>query len=381
MSEAPPYRRIMSGEAGLWAAPLRAGLWVASCAYAAVVGLRNRRYDRNPSQVERLPVPVISVGNITTGGTGKTPLVIDLVDRLRSRGRRPAVVSRGYRAQPNRVGDELLLVRRRATEVITEADPDRVTGGLRAVARGANAIVLDDAFQHRRVHRDLDIVVIDATCPFGHGHVLPRGLLREPINGLARADLIVLSRTDAAQPDHIEAVDDCLRRCNAEAPILRSRHRPTHVSKLDGGRADVETLRGQPVVCVAGIGNPGAFVRTVEQVGATPLHTVRLPDHASYDAAVYKSLEAATKRFPDAKYLVTTEKDLVKLEPGRWAGFPLPIAAVVIDIDVTREDGRILDAALDRLIAQGRDDHLIGCKTGLTEDGDARQPIQTNRSE
>ena len=303
-------------------------------------------------------VPVISVGNLLIGGTGKTPLVIDLVRRLQASGRRPAVVSRGYKAQANRTGDELLVVRRRAAEVITEADPDRVTGGLRAVARGADAIVLDDAFQHRRIHRDLDVVVIDATCPFGYGHVLPRGLLREPINGLARADLIVLSRTDAARADHVEAIDRRLRRCNAEAPILRSRHRPTHVAKLDGGRADLETLRGQPVVCVAGIGNPDAFVRTVKQVGATPVHTVRLPDHAHYDTTVYRSLSAVAEQFPDAKCLVTTEKDLVKLEPKRWANFPFPIVAVAIDIDLTDEDDRILDAALDRLLVQGRNNLL-----------------------
>lgn len=350
MSEAPRYRRVMSGEAGLWAVPIRAGLRVAACAYSIVVSLRNRRYDADPSRVTRLPVPVISVGNITAGGTGKTPLVIELVRRLQDRGRCPAVVSRGYKAQPNQTADELLLVRRRAGDAVTIADPDRVAGGRKAIRQGADTIVLDDAFQHRRIHRDLNIVVIDAMCPFGHGHVLPRGLLREPLSGLSRADLVVLSRTDAVSAHRIEAIVDRLRRYNADAPILRSRHQPTHLAMLDDSRADVETLRNQQVVCVAGIGNPNAFVRTVEQLGATPVHRLFLPDHASYGHAVHESLIASAKRHPEATYLVTTEKDLVKLEPERWASFPLPIVAVAIDIDFTPDDSTILDEAIARLI-------------------------------
>lgn len=360
----------MSGEARLWAGPVRAGLWLVSRAYQLIIDARNRRYDCNSSRVRRLPVPVISVGNITAGGTGKTPLVIELVRRLRARGRCPAVVSRGYRAQSNQAADELLLVRRHVGEVIAVADADRVAGGMQAIERGADVIVLDDAFQHRHVHRDLDIVMIDATCAFGYDHLLPRGLLREPLRGLTRADIVVLSRTDSVDADRIEVISNTIRQYNADAPILRSRHRPTQLAALDGGCADLTTLRDRRVICVAGIGNPDAFVETVRQLGATPIHHIRRPDHAPYDPAAYRTLAAAAEGFPDAEYLVTTEKDLVKMEPRCRASVPLPIVAVAIAIDLPSEDDRILEAALERLLAPARN-----------EDCDAERALQTDRSD
>lgn len=370
MSEAPLYRRIMSGQAGVWASPLRAGLCAAALAYRAAVNRRNRAYDTNAARVAKLPVPVISVGNITAGGTGKTPLVLDLVRRLRELGRRPAVVSRGYRSRADQDADELLLVQRRFGDVITVADADRVAGGLMAVESGADAIVMDDAFQHRRVHRDLDLVTIDVTCPFGYGHLLPRGLLREPLGSLARANAFVLTRTDVVSAERIAEISDTLRKHNPTAPVLRACHRPTHLAQLDGSRAPLSALQGRNVLCVAGIGNPGAFFQTVEQIGGVPVHRVCRPDHALYDTATYRSLSAAAQRFPDAERLVTTEKDLVKLTAEPWAGFPLPIVALVIDIDLPPQDDTILDAVVDRLFAPAPG-----------EDSDVEAALPTHRSE
>jgi tetraacyldisaccharide 4'-kinase len=137
-----------------------------------------------PRNVLSVPVPVISVGNITVGGTGKTPLVIELVRGMEKMGRNPAVVARGYGANEGQRSDEELLVRKHCPAVAYIADPDRHRGANMALRRmGADAIVLDDAFQHRRMYRDFDIVLIDAMCPFGYGHVLPRGLLRERLPG------------------------------------------------------------------------------------------------------------------------------------------------------------------------------------------------------
>ncbi|MFH0980899.1 MAG: tetraacyldisaccharide 4'-kinase [Planctomycetota bacterium] len=368
MNEAPAYRRIMSGEAGAWAVPVRAGLWLCSRAYGAIVQARNRRYDAHPARSRRLPVPVISVGNITTGGTGKTPLVIELVRRLQCCGRRPAVVARGYGARPLQTSDELELVQRRGGTVITVADPDRVAGGLKAVEQGADVVVLDDAFQHRRIHRDLDIVVIDATGPFGYGHLLPRGLLREPLGALARADLLVLSRTDAVPTERITAIDATLRQYNTHAPIICSRHHPTHLAALGGDRTNLELLRDRKVLGLAAIGNPDAFFHTLaQQIGANLVRCVRLPDHAPYDDAIFHALVITAERSPDAEYLVTTEKDLVKLDPELWSRFPRPIVAVAVDIDLTPDGDRILDAALFRLIAPGQNE---GC--------DAQRPVPTD---
>jgi tetraacyldisaccharide 4'-kinase len=350
MTETPLYRRILSGEAGAWAEPLRAALWLAAQAYGTAVAWRNRRYDADPARVTRVSVPVLSVGNITTGGTGKTPLVIELVRRLQARGRTPAVVSRGYRAGPGQIADELQLVQLRCPGVLAVADPDRVRGSQAAVQAGADVIVLDDAFQHRRIHRDLNIVTIDATCPFGFGHVLPRGLLREPLSGLARADLFVLTRSDLVPADQLGPIEATLRRYNSAAPVLRAAHRAQCLSRLAGGSLDLAQLRDRRVLCVSAVGNPSAFHRTVEQLGARILHATDLPDHARYDNAARRTLADVARRHPDAEYLVTTEKDVVKLDPQTWSSFPLPIAAVAIDLTLAPADSAAVDAAIDGVL-------------------------------
>ncbi|MCH8966960.1 MAG: tetraacyldisaccharide 4'-kinase, partial [Planctomycetes bacterium] len=172
MSEPTLYRRILAGQTGPWAAPLRGALLGASALYGLGVRGRNRWYDR-ASAAHRLPIPVISVGNITVGGTGKTPFVIDLVHRFERMKRtwNPVVVSRGYKASWDEPNDEERLIRRNCPAVACLADANRTLAAQRAHRDlGADVIVLDDGFQHRRLSRTLDIVLIDATCPFGYGY-------------------------------------------------------------------------------------------------------------------------------------------------------------------------------------------------------------------
>ncbi|MCP4591386.1 MAG: tetraacyldisaccharide 4'-kinase [bacterium] len=367
MSTTPRYRRIMSGEAGVWAAPVQAGLWFASKAYGVVVRLRNQRYDNGDVQVRRLPVPVISVGNLTTGGTGKTPLVIALVERLRQGGWRPAVVSRGYRSGGGRPADELALVEQRVGGIITVANPDRVAGGATALERGADIIVLDDAYQHRRIHRDLNIIVLDSTCPFGYGHLLPRGLLRESASGLSRADLIVLSRTDLVESAQLAWIAREVRSHNSTAPILKSVHRIAGLTTLGGKPASFPSLEGRKVLCVSGVGNPGAFIQSVKQAGAEPVDAVVLADHASYDRKVFGRLSELASQHPQAELLVTTEKDLVKLSSPPWSSFALPIVALAIDIDFGADDDRMLDDAIRQLRTAG-DSELQCVKDAIPTD-------------
>ena len=200
---------LLSGRRrGLGAALLRGGLRLAETPYAWAMRWRNHRYDSGAATVHRLDVPVISVGNLTTGGTGKTPLVFWLAQWFRDRAIPVAVVSRGYRApQAARAAtatsenDEARELAARLPDVPHLQNPDRVAAARQAIRQfQCRAIILDDAFQHRRIGRDLDIVLLDALEPLGFGHVLPRGLLREPVEGLRRADLVALSRADVLEP-------------------------------------------------------------------------------------------------------------------------------------------------------------------------------------
>ncbi|MCG8511455.1 MAG: tetraacyldisaccharide 4'-kinase, partial [Rhodospirillales bacterium] len=218
----------MSGEAtGLLAAAARGGLALAEPVYRAVVSARNKRFDNGKRTIARLPRPVISVGNITTGGTGKTPMVIHLARLLHEAGHRPAVLLRGYKADPEhpQASDEAAELTAALDGIAyVEANPNRVESARRVLDNHPNADVflLDDGFQHRQVHRDLDMVLIDAMCPFGHDHLLPRGLLREPMKNLARADAVVVTRADQVEPGKLKEIDQRIVAMHGKPPIAHA---------------------------------------------------------------------------------------------------------------------------------------------------------------
>lgn len=341
------YRGIISGQAGLWALPVRALLRLISLPYGWIVRLRNRRFD-HPARCTRVSVPVISVGNLTVGGTGKTPLVIELAQRLVRGGRRPAIVARGYKAPAGHPNDEERLIRAHCPQAVYLADADRVRGARRAIAeQGADVIVLDDGFQHRRLARALDIVVIDATCPFGYGALLPRGLLREPLDALRRAGLIVVSRCDQASAEELTRLDERLAQAAPNTPRIQCHHRVTEVVRLDGAPLD-RPLTGARVVLFAAIGNPAAFRATVESLGAAVIAERWWPDHHTYNDRDLAWL-TAPHRFPAHDLLLTTEKDGVKLHhlPGAAAAH---IGVVRIAIDFAADGGTILDERLEECL-------------------------------
>lgn len=343
------YHRVIAGNAGMAAATVRGALRGASVLYGAVVSLRNRRYDRSTSAVTRLPVPVISIGNITTGGTGKTPLVMEVVRRLCDRGLRPAVISRGYKAQAGGTGDELLLLRRRLGDIPCLAAPDRLAGGRLALQRyGANVIVLDDAFQHRRIARDLDVVVIDATCPFGHGRLLPGGLLREPLRELRRASLLVVSRADQVSAEQLSAIESTLQTHAPTVPRIRSAHRPAKLVRIDGTETRLEPEDIGRSYCFAAIGNPASFRKIVAGMGIEIADVRWWPDHHAYRPRDATALQNAAHGC-GATVLLTTEKDAVKLAtlPVPWS---VPVYAVRIEVDFLADGGTILASALDRTL-------------------------------
>lgn len=342
------YRRIMSGHAGVWAAPVRGLLRLGEVVYAIGVTARNRRYDRRGPDA-RLDVPVISVGNLTVGGTGKTPLVIELVRRLGAMGKSPAVVARGYGSEVGEAGDEERLIRRHCPGAAYVADADRIAGAARAVADfGADVIVLDDGFQHRRLGRSLDIVLIDATCPFGYEHLLPRGLLREPMASLRRAGLVVITRCDQTSSVHLRQIEHKLSRLAGDAPVIKCRHIPIGLEEVQG--KDVPTpVAGQRAVLFAAIGNPTSFVHTCTSLGVEVVGHRWWPDHHRYTPHDVNTL-TKVGRFPPHDILLTTEKDAVKL-----ARLPAldhaGIGVVKISIDFVDDGGTILESSLTNVLA------------------------------
>ena len=309
---------------------LRGGLCCAAPFYGLGIRLRNLAFDRGWRTIRRVPVPVISIGNLTTGGTGKTPLVAWVTNFLAAEGHRPAIVSRGYRSLDEGGNDEKRLMDQLCPGIPHLQNPNRFEGASTAIAgHSAGAIVLDDAFQHRQLHRDLDIVLVDALQPWEFGHLLPRGLLREPENGLTRASVAILTRCEQIAADAL----DRLRREVAKwtsAPIMESTFRATGLVNCEGERLALESLPRDRVASFCGIGNPEGFRRTLAEVGlpaeATPHRT--FPDHHHYSTGDLEDL-ARWAQSHSSTALLTTRKDLVKI-PRSHVG-----AASLWGVDVT----------------------------------------------
>lgn len=329
------YRSIMNGSRKDFPASLiRAGLAAASIGYRAAVSLRNRRFDRG-SGIQQAGVPVISVGNITAGGTGKTPLVAAIAHHLRERSLRVALISRGYGSDQTGVNDEALELYDRLPDVPHIQNPDRFEACRIAVEElDMQVIVLDDGFQHRQLHRDLDIAVIDATCPFGYDHLLPRGLLREPVQNLARAKIILLSRADLLDQTSKAALLDHLQKLAPTAIVAQCSHSPTRLMGHEQHHS-LDLLRNRSVAAFAGIGNPQPFFKSLEDLGGNVVSSQSLADHCGYDrqivAKLTQWLDQLKPLHPDLM-AICTRKDLVKLRARQLGGVPL--WAVEIEIEI-----------------------------------------------
>ncbi len=307
-------RHAISGQDRSWPAGLaRLAAAAAEPAYATAMRVRNRLYDAGLKRTHDLGRPAVSVGNITTGGTGKTPVVAWLAGRLVQAGRRPAVLLRGYGSTGGGDGDEVRVLRRTLGEAVpVHADPSRVAGAAAVLwdRPGVDLFLLDDAFQHRRAARSIDVVLVNAADPFGHDHVLPRGLLREPLGGLARADALVLTRCDAVPPERLTAIEAALRVRNRTAPIYHCDH--VHVGlwlPVTGTEEPVSTLADRPFFAIAGIGDPDALDAQLRRYGPAYAGHRWYADHHRYTADDVAALGPAA----GATRLITTEKDWVKL--------------------------------------------------------------------
>jgi tetraacyldisaccharide 4'-kinase len=338
---------MIADEAGAWTTPALALLRAAESLYASAVAWRNARYDRNGPRTT-LPIPVISVGNLTVGGTGKTPFVIELARRLDRMGFSPAVVSRGYMSPGGQPNDEERLIRQNLPSVACLSERDRAVGGELARRRfGADVILLDDGFQHRQLARSLDIVLVDATCPFGFDHLLPRGLLREPVRSLRRADVVVLTRCDQASRAALSRIETRLHDLADAATHVKCNHRVTSIERLDG-EAVAGPLDGKRAVLFAGIAQPRALATTVGSMGIEIVGERWWPDHHHYRRRDVEGLRRAG-RFPPHDLLITTEKDAVKL--AALDGLDDEgILVVKVAIDFVGDGGTILQDLLEKTL-------------------------------
>ena len=269
---------------------------------------------------------MISVGNLTVGGTGKTPVVVWLAKWFRERGASVTLISRGYGAKPGQPNDEYLEIAAQLPDVPHLQNPDRIAAAGEALARQANqALILDDAFQHRRIARDFDLVLLDALEPFGGGRLLPRGLLREPVTSLARAHAVALSRADAISPERRAEIREEVARLAPQAIWLELEHRPALLVQHSGRETQpMDWLRGQKVVAFCGIGNPAGFRHTLASCGAEVVALREYPDHFAYPAGeVAKFEQWLAANAAAAECVVCTHKDLVKIPRDQLAGKPL----------------------------------------------------------
>jgi len=304
--------------------------------YGTVVRLRNRAFDRHPGRTQGVPAPVLSVGNLTTGGTGKTPVALHLAEALAGSGRRPAIVSRGYGGRrpvdpmtvtpgsdPAQTGDEPLMMARRLGPGRVVVGRRRHAAALRALALdpAPDLLILDDGFQHRALARDLDLLLLDGVRAWGNGRMLPLGDLREPMAGAARADCLVVTRGSRADRPRILA---WWARWGSGGPVFWVDFRIGALRRLDGPeRLELPAVPG-PLFAFCALGHPEAFYADLLVAGLPWVGTRSFRDHQALTPRQLLALEAEA-RAAGAGALVCTEKDAVKLDAPALA-MPLWVA-------------------------------------------------------
>jgi tetraacyldisaccharide 4'-kinase len=349
-------------------------LRVAEAPYAAAMRARNARYDDGRAIAHRVAAPVISVGNLTLGGVGKTPLVEWLARWLLARGVKVAIVSRGYGAEPagrapvggdgRRSGVADARSQNDEARELAEKLPaaphfqhrDRLLACQTAIDEaGAELLLLDDGFQHRRLARDLDLALVDACEPFGFEHVFPRGTLREPLAGVARAHAIALTRADMLPADERDAIRRRYQELAPAAAWLELWHRPAALRSTTGEEISPAALRGTRVAAVCGIGNPRGFRHTLDSTGCQLVAFREYPDHHRYTQRDLGELAAWADSMP-AQAIVCTHKDLVKIPAERLGRKPLWALRVEAEITTGRA---VLEGLLQGLVDRRQRPHSL----------------------
>ena len=340
LPDAESFRRLVDGRAtGLVATLGRTGLSAIEIPYESLIRLRNYGYDHSILTVKKASAPVISVGNLTLGGTGKTPLVAWLAHWFAQHNKKPAIISRGYKAKTGQLSDEAAELKILLPTVPHYANKQRIIVAREAVAKGSDVLLLDDGFQHRQISRDLNLITIDATDPFGCNRIFPRGLLREPLWGLKRADALVLTRTDQVSiKTRNEIQEQCFQFVGShDKPWIETEHRPSNLRLVDGTTQPLKTLQDKRILSLSAIGNPAAFHRTLTTLGHEPVATLTFPDHHTYTTDDIHRISEETESV-GAEIIVTTLKDLVKLPLASVRNRPLYALEIGIQFQTGLQD-------------------------------------------
>ena len=317
-------------------------LWPLSLPYAAIAHLRARAYRQGILRQRHLDGVVLSVGNLTVGGTGKTPMVLWIAERLLAEGKSVGILTRGYRGKTVSASagksqttnntaafstsDEVQLLQYRLeNRALFGVGPDRYKNGVALAARGVDWFILDDGFQHLQLARDVDIVLIDASKPFGDGHLLPAGRLREPRTALRRADLIVITRSA-----HAPAVESVVRR-HSEAPVFYARTELSWVYSVSQPEPAIADVRAKPLFAFCGIGNPAAFIADLRDSGFQIVGCKSFRDHHRYSPADVATIENEARK-AGATGLICTEKDRFNLDQAA-PSMDLLVRAISLHID------------------------------------------------
>jgi len=309
---------------------LRWLLWPLSAVYGIAVRLRLWLYARGIFETKRLRTPVISVGNLTVGGTGKTPMVIWLAERFLAAGKRVAILSRGYRGS-GETSDEIELMKYRLrNRVFFGVGSNRYEQGRRLEQQGVDVFLLDDGYQHVQLARDVNLLLMDAAQPLGQDMILPAGRLREPLSGMRRASLLVFTRTETSA-GAVAAIDK-LQGC----PVFAAATRLLGFRRLGGGVPVLTPaeIGAGPFMAFCGIGNPSAFFLDLQNWQISVAAAKAFTDHHRYTARELQALAQAA-RSAGARGFVTTEKDAQNLGDARFA--ELPVFVAMIDLEISQE--------------------------------------------
>ncbi len=333
---------IMNNERkGPLAAALGAVLFVLSKIYALAIRLVDLGYKFNFRTTYKSDLPVISVGNITLGGTGKTPFAIYVADYLIGKGKKTAVVLRGYGK------DEYHLIKDTLSDVMVFVGQNRSASAALAEKEGCDVIVLDDAFQHRKLKRDLDIVLIDAANPFGCGELFPRGILREPLSSLTRADLFVITKVDSVPSKDLAILKDTINGIAPGKPIVEALYRASCFKDVTGASYESNVLTGKRALLVSAIGSPEYFEKMIKNVGVNVVDHVKFGDHHDYN---HKDLDYIGKMYEkkNAERIIVTEKDYVKIKQLDFSFLENKLFILKINLEVTGAK-EVLVAGLNRV--------------------------------